>query len=234
MTFDLDFFLFQILPYISLAVLFLGSIVRFDRDPYSWRSKSSQLLRKKQLMWGSILFHLGILVILAGHAVGLLTPIQVFDALGISHGFKQILAMAAGGVAGFFCLIGLLLLLHRRLFDPRIRANSSFADIAVLVLLLVQLCLGLMTITVSMHHLDGHEMVKFMEWAQHIVTFRAGAAEFVRDVDIIFKLHLTLGMFTHLRAWFTSGAPLSSTYSAASIRLSDGEKHNDRSSRYIS
>lgn len=203
MSFDLDFFLFQIFPYISLAVLFLGSIVRFDRDPYSWRSKSSQLLRKKQLVWGSILFHLGILVILAGHAVGLLTPIQVFDFLGISHGFKQILAMAAGGIAGVFCLIGLLMLLHRRLFDPRIRANSSFADIAVLVLLLGQLCLGLLTITVSMKHLDGHEMVKFMEWAQHIVTFRSGAAEFVRDVDVIFKLHLTLGMFIFLVFPFT-------------------------------
>lgn len=203
MTFDLDFFLFQIFPYISLAVLLLGSIVRFDRDPYSWRSKSSQLLRRKQLMWGSILFHLGILVILAGHAVGLLTPIQVFDFLGISHGFKQILAMTAGGIAGVFCLIGLLLLLHRRLFDPRIRANSSFADIAVLVLLLAQLCLGLLTITVSMQHLDGHEMVKFMEWAQHIVTFRGGAVDFVRDVHVIFKLHLTLGMFIFLVFPFT-------------------------------
>lgn len=203
MIFDLDFFLFQIFPYISLAVLLLGSIVRFDRDPYSWRSKSSQLLRKRQLMWGSILFHLGILVILAGHAVGLLTPIQVFDFLGISHSFKQILAMTAGGIAGVFCLIGLLLLLHRRLFDPRIRANSSFADIAVLVLLLAQLCLGLMTITVSMQHLDGHEMVKFMEWAQHIVTFRGGAADFVRDVHVVFKLHLTLGMFIFLVFPFT-------------------------------
>lgn len=203
MTFDLDFFLFQIFPYISLAVLLLGSIVRFDRDPYSWRSKSSQLLRKRQLMWGSILFHLGILVILGGHAVGLLTPIQVFDFLGVSHGFKQILAMTAGGIAGVFCLIGLLLLLHRRLFDPRIRANSSFADIAVLILLLAQLCLGLMTITVSMGHLDGHEMVKFMEWAQHIVTFRGGAADFVRDVHVIFKLHLTLGMFIFLVFPFT-------------------------------
>lgn len=203
MIFDLDFFLFQIFPYISLAVLLLGSIVRFDRDPYSWRSKSSQLLRKKQLMWGSILFHVGILVVLIGHVVGLLTPVAVFDFLGISHGFKQVMAMVVGGVAGFFCLIGLLMLIHRRLSDPRIRANSSFADIAVLFLLLAQLCLGLLTITVSVRHLDGGEMLKFMEWAQHIVTFRGGAVEFVRDVHILFKLHLTLGMFIFLVFPFT-------------------------------
>lgn len=191
----IDYFLFQIFPYIAIIVFLLGSILRFDRDPYSWRSKSSQLLRRKQLIVGSILFHLGILVILAGHAVGLLTPIAVFDALGISHGAKQILAITAGGIAGVFCFIGLLMLLHRRLFDPRIRINSSFADIMVLVLLLAQLTLGMLTIPVSMHHLDGHEMVKFMEWAQHIVTFRGGAYEYISDVALVFKAHITLGLF---------------------------------------
>jgi len=190
----MDFFLFQIFPYIAIAVFILGSIVRFDRDPYSWRSKSSQLLRRKQLIVGSVLFHLGILTILLGHAVGLLTPIAVFDTLGISHGAKQVLAIVAGGIAGVLCFIGLVMLLHRRLSDPRIRATSSFSDIAVLVLLLVQLCLGLYTITESVNHLDGHEMVKFMEWAQHIVTFRGGAHEYLADVALVFKLHISLGL----------------------------------------
>lgn len=199
----LDFFLFQIFPYIAIATFLLGSILRFDRDPYSWRTKSSQLLRRKQLVIGSIFFHVGILVILGGHAVGLLTPIQVFDAIGISHGAKQILAMTAGGIAGVFCFIGLALLLHRRLFDARIRNNSSYADIAVLVLLLAQLTLGMFTIPVSMGHMDGHEMVKFMNWAQHIVTLRGGAHEFVADVAIVFKLHITLGLFILLVFPFT-------------------------------
>tara|TARA_A200000113_G_scaffold217848_2_gene224681 strand:+ start:526 stop:1185 length:660 start_codon:yes stop_codon:yes gene_type:complete len=195
--------MFQIFPYIAITFFILGSVLRFDRDPYSWRTKSSQLLRRKQLIWGSILFHGGILVILIGHAVGLLTPIAVFDALGISHGAKQILAIVAGGIAGVFCLIGLLMLLHRRLFDARIRNNSSFADIFVLVILLVQLLLGLFTITVSMEHLDGHEMVKFMEWAQHIVTFRGGAYSFIENVALVFKLHIGLGLFILLIFPFT-------------------------------
>ncbi len=190
----MTFFMFQIFPYIAITFFLLGSVLRFDRDPYSWRSKSSQLLRKKQLVWGSVLFHLGILAILGGHAVGLLTPIAIFDAMGISHGAKQILAITAGGIAGVFCFIGLILLLHRRLFDERIRATSSFTDIFVLILLLAQLCLGMYTITVSMHHLDGHEMVKFMNWAQHIVTFRGGAHEYLVDVAPIFKTHISLGL----------------------------------------
>ncbi|MCB1537631.1 MAG: respiratory nitrate reductase subunit gamma [Rhodospirillales bacterium] len=199
----MNFFLFQILPYLSLGVCILGCMLRFDRDPYSWRSKSSQLLRRKQLMMGSVFFHVGILIVLAGHAVGLLTPVVVFDALGIAHGTKQLLAMVVGGAAGMLCLIGLLMLLHRRLYDQRIRATSSVADIAVLFLLLAQLLLGLCTIPVSMGHLDGHEMVKFMEWAQHIVTFRAGASDFIADVHPVFKLHLTLGMLLFIAFPFT-------------------------------
>lgn len=199
----MNFFLFQIYPYIALAFFILGSILRFDRDPYTWKSKSSQLLRRRQLIIGSVLFHLGVIVILAGHFVGLLTPIAVFDALGISHQTKQILAMAAGGIAGVFCLTGLIILIHRRLTDNRVWANTSTADMLVLFILLGQVTLGLATIPVSMRHLDGHEMVKFMEWAQHVVTFRGGAADFIADVDVVFKLHITLGLTFLLIVPFT-------------------------------
>ena len=203
MTFDLHTFLFQFFPYLALTILVLGCILRFDRDPYSWRSKSSQLLRKKQLIWGNVLFHVGVLLILVGHAVGLLTPIAVFDALGISHGAKQMLAIVAGGGAGIIAFIGLTLLIHRRIADPRIRANTSAADMLVLLMIYVQLILGLLTIPVSMQHLDGHEMVKFMEYVQHVVTFRDGAAEYIRDVAIIFKLHITMGMLLFVVFPFT-------------------------------
>ncbi|HCS22852.1 MAG TPA: respiratory nitrate reductase subunit gamma [Alphaproteobacteria bacterium] len=199
----LNYFFFQIFPYIAILAFVLGCVLRFDRDPYSWRSKSSQLLRRKQLIAGSVLFHLGILVVLAGHAVGLLTPIAVFDALKISHGFKQLMAIVVGGIAGVVCFIGLALLLHRRLCDPRIRMTSSFADIAILVLLMAQLLLGLLTIPFSMQHLDGHEMVKFMNWAQHIVTFRGGAHAFIADTAWVFKLHISLGLFILLVFPFT-------------------------------
>ena len=190
----LNSLVFGIYPYIALSVLAIGSVVRYDREPYSWRSGSSQLLRRRQLMIGSVLFHLGVLLVFAGHFVGLLTPIQIFDAMGISHGAKQVLAIVAGGVAGIFAFIGASMLLHRRLFDPRIRRNSSFSDIAILFLLWLQLVLGLATIFVSLDHLDGHEMVKFMSWAQGIFTFEAGAAAYVIDVHPIFKAHLFLGL----------------------------------------
>jgi len=199
----LNTLLFGIYPYIALSVLALGSIVRYDREPYTWRSGSSQLLRRRQLVMGSVLFHVGVLIVFFGHLVGLLTPIWMFDLVGIGHGFKQLMAIVVGGIAGVFALAGALMLLHRRLYDPRIRITSSFADIAILVLLTVQLVLGLATIPLSLGHLDGEEMVRFMAWAQGIFTFDTGAAFYIANAHPIFKLHLFLGLTIFLVFPFT-------------------------------
>jgi len=190
-------------PYLCLTVFLLGSVLRFDREQYTWRSGSSQLLRRRQLIWGSNLFHIGVLIIFLGHFGGLLTPIWIFEALGISHTFKQWMAIIVGGVAGVFAFIGLTLLVHRRLFDARIRTTSSFGDIAILLILYFQLALGLATIPVSLGHLDGHLMVNFMNWAQGILRVEPGVSALIHDVPLIFKLHLALGMTIFLLFPFT-------------------------------
>lgn len=187
-------FLFGIYPYVCLVVFFVGSLIRFDREQYTWKSDSSQLLSRRQLRWGSNLFHVGILGIFFGHLFGLLTPVEIWHAVGVSAPAKQMLAIVAGGVFGAMCFIGLAMLIHRRLTVDRVRATTKPMDLVVLFLILVQLALGLVSITVSWAHRDGGEMVKLMTWAQHIVTFRADAATFVTDVSPIFQLHLLLGM----------------------------------------
>lgn len=199
----MSYFLFGVLPYLALTVLVVGSIARYERDPFTWKSSSSQLLRRKQLVWGSILFHVGVLIVFFGHLVGMLTPVEIFHLLGMSYGFKQVLAIVVGGVAGAMAIVGGAMLLHRRLFDPRVRANSSFADTGILVLLCAQLVLGLGTIQVSIQHLDGGEMVKFMMWAQGIFTLQASAWELVADVHWIFKLHILLGLTIFILFPFT-------------------------------
>jgi nitrate reductase gamma subunit len=187
-------FLFGIYPYIALAIFLLGSLIRFDREQYTWRSESTQVLHRGNLRLGSILFHIGIIGLLGGHAVGLLTPVWVWDTLGVSHGAKQIFAMAAGGVMGSLCLIGILILLARRFANDRLRAATSFKDKFVLLWILGTLLLGLSSIFVSAGHLDGHMMVLLMTWAQHIVTFRGDAAGFIAEAPLVFKLHLFMGM----------------------------------------
>lgn len=187
-------FIFGIYPYIALAVLIIGSAARYDRDPFTWKSSSSQLLRRRQLILGSVLFHVGVLVVFIGHLFGLLTPLWLIELFGISHGAKQVLAIVVGGIAGAMALVGGIILIHRRLVDPRIRATSSTMDIAILSLLLVQLALGLLTIFVSLQHLDGEEMVRFMNWAQGIFTFDPNAAAYTVGSSILFQLHIFIGL----------------------------------------
>ena len=189
----LHHFIFGIYPYIALSVFLLGSLIRFDRDQYTWKSDSSQLLRAGQLRWGSNLFHVGILFLFFGHTVGMLTPHFVYEPF-MTAGAKQILAMVSGGIFGVFGFIGVSLLLHRRLTDPRIRATSKTSDILLLWLLWAQFALGLATIPLSAQHLDGSMMMKLAEWAQRIVTFRGGAAELLDEASWVFKAHMFLGM----------------------------------------
>lgn len=172
----------------------LGSLARFEREQYTWKTDSSQLLHRGQLRLGNILFHIGILGLFFGHLVGLLTPVVVWDTLGVSHTLKQTVAMVAGGVMGGLCLIGLLILIHRRLSDPRIRKTTRPGDKLLLLWILVTLLLGLSTIALSAGHMDGEMMVRLMHWAQHIVTFRSGAADFVAEVPPLFKAHLFMGL----------------------------------------
>ena len=185
--------LFVWYPYVCFTVFLLGSLIRFDREPYTWRAASSQILRKRQMRWGSNLFHLGILFLLGGHTVGLLTPTSVY-AMFITVEQKQLTAVTAGGIAGVICFIGLTLLLHRRLFDARIRRTSSMMDIAILSILWLQLCLGLSTLPLSLAHSDGSDMLILSHWAQGIAILSPIDAKELQGLPWPFLAHLVLGM----------------------------------------
>ncbi|OGB21046.1 MAG: respiratory nitrate reductase subunit gamma [Burkholderiales bacterium RIFCSPLOWO2_02_FULL_57_36] len=190
----LNQFAFGIYPYIALAIFLLGSLIRFDREQYSWKSESSQTLHRGSLRLGNILFHVGILGLFFGHAVGLLTPYAFWTAIGISSADKQLFAIVAGGIMGTMCLVGILILLHRRFTNDRLRAVTTFKDKVVLLWILATLLVGLSTIFTSSGHMDGSLMVQFMNWAQRIATFRGDAASYIADVPALFKLHLFMGM----------------------------------------
>ncbi|MCU0832593.1 MAG: respiratory nitrate reductase subunit gamma [Rhizobiaceae bacterium] len=185
--------LFVWYPYVCLSAFIFGSIIRFDREQYTWKAASSQLLRKKQLFWGSNLFHFGILFLLMGHTVGLLTPTSVYTLL-ITPETKQSIAVAAGGIAGVVCFIGLSLLLHRRLFDARIRQTSTYMDLSILIILWVQLVLGLITLPYSISHSDAEVMLTLSHWAQGVMTVQPVDASTLQGLDWPYLVHLVLGM----------------------------------------
>ncbi len=195
-------FLFTVYPYLCLAVFLMGSLARFDRDQYTWKSDSSQLLRTGQLRWGSNLFHGGILFLFFGHLFGQLTPHAVYEIF-VTAPQKQLLAVVAGGVAGVLCFVGLTLLLHRRIFDPRIRLTSHRTDLAILLILWVQLAIGLSTLPSSLHHVNNPTtMIQLASYLQGIVMFRPDAS-LVAGTEWHFQAHMLLGMTIFLVFPFT-------------------------------
>ena len=195
-------FFFGIYPYIAITVFFLGSLLRYDRDQYTWKASSSQLLSKKDMRLGSNLFHIGIIALFFGHLMGLLTPHWAYHFM-MSAGTKQMVAMTAGGIFGLTCLVGMILLIRRRMLDARIKATSQATDLPILLILFVQLVLGLLTIPFSAQHMDGSSMLALASWAQHLVTFQGDAASFVIGEAWIFKIHLVLGLTIFLVFPFT-------------------------------
>ncbi|WP_417661133.1 respiratory nitrate reductase subunit gamma [Pseudomonas sp.] len=186
--------LFGVYPYVALAICLIGSWARFDLSQYTWKTGSSQMLSNKGMRIASNMFHVGILFVLAGHFVGLLTPPALYHMV-ISTENKQLLAMVSGGIFGLICLVGLLMLIKRRLTDPRVRATSSVSDVMILLVLLVQLLLGLGTIFASTSHLDGSVMILLGNWAQALVTLQpVVAANSIESVSLVYKLHVFLGM----------------------------------------
>ena len=186
--------LFGVYPYVALAICLIGSWARFDLAQYTWKADSSQMLRKKNMRLASNLFHIGVLFILAGHFVGLLVPESIYHHV-ISTPNKQLLAMVSGGFFGVLCFIGLTMLIHRRLTDERVKANTSTSDLMILVVLWIQLTLGLISIFISAGHMDGSVMVLLATWAQSLVTLSPlEAATAIQNVHVVYKLHVFLGM----------------------------------------
>ncbi|MBV9529864.1 MAG: respiratory nitrate reductase subunit gamma [Bradyrhizobium sp.] len=194
--------LFGVYPYVCLAVLLIGSLIRFDREPYTWKSDSSQMLRAGQLRLGSNLFHYGVIVVILGHFVGFLAPNWAVEwaLTPVAH---QLLAMVVGGLAGLIAIIGLTILIARRLGDPRVRLNSRKWDIAVVLLLWLQLALGLLTVPLSAFHMDGVLFEMLTTYVKGVVTFNSQTAALMAEVPLTYKLHILLGFTLFLISPFT-------------------------------
>lgn len=201
----IETFLFGIYPYIALTVFAVGSWVRFDREQYGWKTDSTQLLSNKGMRVASNFFHIGVLAVLGGHFVGLLTPHAWFLSLGVSDMTHQWVAILAGSVFGGLCLIGAVMLWMRRMTNSRVKAAGRSSDTFVISWILVTLLLGLSTIPTSIGHAghgDAGVMIALAEWVQSVVRFQADPA-LLATVDPIFKIHMAFGLTLFLVFPFT-------------------------------
>ncbi len=198
-------FIFGVYPYIAGTIFLVGSWMRFDREQYTWKADSSQFLNNDKMRLASNLFHIGIIAIFFGHLFGMLIPRGVFLAFGISDLAHQKIAIVAGIIFGGMCLAGGVMLLMRRLKEPRIIATSRKRDMLVIGWLVATVIVGLLTTLVSMNHVshgDASTMVALTSYVQSVATLQADPG-LLKDVNPIYKFHMLLGMTVFLIFPFT-------------------------------
>lgn len=179
--------LFTVFPYLCLTTFVLGHAYRYVTDRYAWNSHSSQLLDNKSLKWGSVLFHLGIILTFMGHAGGLLIPQRYYDLFGITAEMHLAVAHGMGEVVGVAAFVGCLLLLRRRLNNPRVRAAGSVNDLITLGGLTVVVAGGVYNVFFGNYNV----LDSVAPWIRGIVFF-SPEPELMRPVPISFKIHVLL------------------------------------------
>lgn len=139
----IDSFLLVGLPYLAITVCVVGTFWRWKTQAFTWSSLSSQFLEARQLRWGSMPWHLGILLVLLGHLVALALP-RVWGSL-MTYPTLLVITETVGLGAGAMALVGIVVLAFRRLTSGRVQAVTTTMDLVVLALLFFQSLLGVLT-----------------------------------------------------------------------------------------
>lgn len=187
-------FIWVIFPYLCVAIFIVGHIFRFKYDQFSWTAKSSEFIEKKYLMWGSILFHLGIIPVICGHIVGLGIPAEWLNAIGVSDHMYHIGAVYIGSLFGIATLIGMFLLTSRRITKDNVRRLSSASDIIVNILLLVIVvmgCVATLWTNATTPEFDYRQTISV--WFRGLLIFNPDAS-LMTNVPLTFKAHIILGL----------------------------------------
>ncbi len=188
----IDMLGFLVYPYLALTTFVVGHLYRYITDRYHWNSLSSELIDKESLKYGITVFHWGIIFTFFGHFFGLLTPQDWLDRIGITASVHHAAAIAAGMLFGTVALIGLLMLLWRRITRPRVYVNSSANEFVVVVLLIIVVAMG----TYNTFFPTADVIYTVAPWIRGIVTLRPDPS-LLTDVPWSYKIHI-LAAFTLL------------------------------------
>ncbi|MCL4291310.1 MAG: respiratory nitrate reductase subunit gamma [Thermoleophilia bacterium] len=183
-----DLFLWVALPYLCVAVFVVGHVWRHRRGQLTWTTRSTQLLESRLLRIGSPLFHLGILAAVGGHVLGILVPRGWTEAIGIQEHAYHWIAIVAGVAAGTAIVLGLAILLYRRVAVPRVRHTTTRSDLVVLPLLVLVIGGG-MLVTVWGTAIDEYPYrTTVSPWFRGIFGF-APEADLMAGAPFVFQLH---------------------------------------------
>lgn len=193
-----DVFLWIALPYLAIAVFVAGHVWRYRHDQLGWTARSTQLVERRLLKWGSLLFHFGVLAVIGGHVLGVLVPASWTDAVGIHEHAYHVLALAAGLPAGIAMTAGLALLIYRRGTVRRVRVTTLRSDLLMIPLLALVTFTGLLA-TVWNAFDEHHYRETVSPWFRGIFAFDPDAA-LMSGAPFVFQLH-TVAAWVLLALW---------------------------------
>jgi nitrate reductase gamma subunit len=182
-------FLWVIYPYLALMILIVGTFARFYFRPIAWGSKSSEMLEKKQLRVGSIMFHYGILAVLGGHIMGIIIPLAFYHAIGLPDEIYHKFAGIAGGLAGVVTEIGVIILLVRRIGNRRVRINSDVGDFVSLWALLIVIALGTSQTFTSLLSNPYDYRPTVGPWFRGLITLHPDSS-LMASVPLLLQIHI--------------------------------------------
>lgn len=168
-----DQLLFTILPYVAMIIATFVPLARYRSEKFKFTSLSSQFLEGKNLFWGSMPWHIGILGVMTGHFIAFLIPKQILAFNSVP--LRLVILEVTGLALALLALVGLTLLIIRRLTNKRIMVVSSKSDFVVLAVLMIQV-------------LTGIGIAVGYRWGSN--WYAASMVPYLRSVFIMFKPNL--------------------------------------------
>jgi nitrate reductase gamma subunit len=187
--------LYVILPYVAMTIFVVGLIWRRRTDSYGWNARSSQLLEGRVLRYASIIFHVGVLMAIGGHILGLLIPASWTDAVGVTDHMYHVVAVIGGISAGLAVIVGFVLLVYRRIRFPRVRVNTTRMDVAVFALLGVGIVTGMLATLINIPDTTPYRETVSPYFRQLFILDPDASLMTRGDVSLIFQIHV-------VSAWF--------------------------------
>jgi nitrate reductase gamma subunit len=179
-------FLFGVVPYAVITLAVVVSIVRWRSAPFTITSLSSQLLESRKLYWGSISFHWGLSLILLGHLAALVVPrgFELWNGAPLRLYLLEMTGLALALWAGF----GVVVLIIRRLWTPRVRRVTTPMDTVVLAIIGVQIATGIW-IAVGYRWGSYWGTGVFVPYVRSLITFQPDPS-YVEPLPWILKAHV--------------------------------------------
>ncbi|MGM8216482.1 respiratory nitrate reductase subunit gamma [Bacillaceae bacterium W0354] len=185
-----EIFWWVIFPYIMLSIMIVGLLYRYAFRQISWAAPSTEFFEKKWLRIGSPLFHWGIVFAFIGHVMGMVVPIELYHAIGVSDHLYHFGAIYGGGLAGLMVVIGLIILLIRKITIDPVRIRATFSDFFTVFALLIVAGTGTyMTLIFNTTVIEYEYRETIGPWFRSLLIFQP-KFELMKDVPFIFKFHV--------------------------------------------